>query len=187
MKIVVGLGNPGQRYAKTPHNVGFEVVDRLAVQAGVRWRRSLRFKAHVAEGVVGGQSVLLVKPQTFMNRSGEAVGAIMRYRRMSPGDLIVVLDDADLDVGRLRIRASGGSGGHKGLDSVRDNVGTADFARVRIGVGRRQAEGDLVEHVLTPFPPEERRMIDQVVDRAADAVVCLLGSGLEAAMNAFNT
>lgn len=187
MKIVVGLGNPGKRYENTPHNIGFDVIDRLAAISGSSLRRSLRFNARLGECVVAGQPALLVKPLTFMNGSGESVAPVMRYRKLAVADLIVVVDDADLPTGHLRLRAQGGSGGHRGLESLIANLGSNAFARVRIGIGRREDGRDLVAHVLSRFSAAERREMDQVVDRAARAVVCLVGSGPEAAMNEFNS
>jgi PTH1 family peptidyl-tRNA hydrolase len=184
--IIVGLGNPGRRYERTPHNVGFATVDALAERAGCRMRRSLRFRARSGKAVVAGDPVLLVKPETFMNKSGHAVVAAMRYFKAQRTDLVLVLDDADLPVGRIRVRAKGGSGGHRGLASVIEQVGGDDFARVRIGVGRRNQDENLVSHVLRSYGTEEWAKMEQVVKHAADAVERIIGSGAEAAMNAFN-
>jgi PTH1 family peptidyl-tRNA hydrolase len=184
--IIVGLGNPGRRYERTPHNVGFATVDALAERAGCRMRRSLRFRARSGKAVVAGDPVLLVKPETFMNKSGHAVVAAMRYFKAQRTDLVLVLDDADLPVGRIRVRAKGGSGGHRGLASVIEQVGGDDFARVRIGIGRRHQDENLVSHVLRAYGTEEWAKMEQVVKHAADAVERIIESGAEAAMNAFN-
>ncbi|NQU40979.1 MAG: aminoacyl-tRNA hydrolase [Lentisphaerae bacterium] len=186
MNVIVGLGNPGQRYERTPHNVGFDVVDRLAQRVGCRVRRSLRFRARAGKALMAGSPVLLVKPETFMNNSGLAVAGALRYFKVSRDGLVVVLDDADLPVGRIRIRPAGRSGGHRGLASVIEHVGGDDFARVRIGVGRRKQDENLVSHVLRPYGTEEWQDIMKVVECAADAVEQIVESGVEAAMNAFN-
>lgn len=186
MKAVVGLGNPGKEYANTPHSIGFEVVDCLCAGAGAQLRRSLRFRARAARLTVQGAGVLLVKPQAYMNASGPVVAAILGYHKIEPADMIVVLDDADLEAGRIRIRPSGSSGGHKGLQSVIESVGTGNFARVRIGIGRGQDGVDLVRHVLDPFEAEERLVMNEVVKEAAGAVLIVLSSGADRAMNMYN-
>jgi peptidyl-tRNA hydrolase, PTH1 family len=184
--LVAGLGNPGERYAGTRHNIGFLVVDELAGRLSGKWRRSLRFHAWMSEGTLGGMRALLVKPLTYMNESGDAVGRILRYRGAEPDRLAVVLDDADLPLGRLRIRARGSSGGHRGLLSIIQAVGSEDFVRIRVGIGRETDGRGLVDYVLASFSPEEREIVDGAIERAAEAVVCVMESGVEAAMNAFN-
>jgi len=186
VKAVVGLGNPGREYASTPHSIGFEVIDRLAAEARAKLKASLRFSAMTGRLVVLETEVLLVKPQTYMNVSGPAVSAVLRYYKIEPSDLIVVLDDADLEAGRIRIRQSGSSGGHKGLLSVAESVGTGDFVRVRIGIGRGADGIDLVKHVLDHFGAEERLVMNEVVREAAGAVVSILSSGVDRAMNEYN-
>ena len=185
MKLIVGLGNPGKRYARTPHNVGFEVLDVLAERGGAAFRKRWRFRSRTAEAVVGGGPVLLAKPQTFMNASGTAVAALVRYYRLEPNAIVVVLDDADLPLGRLRIRPRGSSGGHRGLESILQHVG-GDVARVRIGIGRRAETGNLVGHVLTPWRGDAWRRAETIIARASDAVTCAVEDGVEAAMNRFN-
>jgi PTH1 family peptidyl-tRNA hydrolase len=187
VKVIVGLGNPGRKYEGTPHNVGFDVVDCLAHGSGCKLRRSLRFRAQTAKTVIGAETVLLVKPQTYMNLSGESVGALMRYHKVPPTELLVLLDDVDLDIGRIRVRPRGGSGGHKGLKSLIQHVGTEEFVRIRMGVGRGRAESDVVSHVLSPFSAAQRDSVRSMVDRAADAVGVVLESGVESAMNRFNS
>ncbi len=186
MRVIVGLGNPGKQYVHTPHNVGFDVVEKLAVRWDCRVTGSFRFRARTGKAVVNGESVLLVQPQAYMNNSGPALAPLLRTKGAGAQDLIVVADDADLETGRLRVRAKGGSGGHKGVASIIASLGTEEFARVRIGIGRAVEGRDLVEHVLTPFSVEERRQMDDVIERAADAVLCIVESGVEAAMNKFN-
>jgi len=180
VRFVVGLGNPGERYRWTRHNVGFMVVDALAgasagaVDAPLAWRVSK---------VVAGRPVVLVKPMTFMNRSGPAVAAILEEARGAPGDLIVVVDDAALDPGRIRVRPEGGHGGHNGLRSLMEALGTGGFPRVRVGVGVGE---DLAEHVLSPIAERDMLVFRRSVERAAGAVVAVLEEGVEAAMNRFN-
>ncbi len=187
VKIVVGLGNPGAKYKGTPHNVGFEVVDRLAERCGVQLKPVARFKAELVKAAIGMESVLLVKPQTFMNLSGEAVGALLNFYKVTAAELIVIFDDVNLDVGRIRIRPKGGSGGHNGLASVIQHTGTENFVRVRMGVGRGNGTGDLVSHVLHRFAPCHRDSVAEMIERAGDAVYTILESGVETAMNRFNS
>ena len=186
MKLVVGLGNPGREYDKTRHNVGFEVLDELVCRTGVTLRRGWSVPAWTGKAEIEGQNVLLVKPRTFINRSGQAVAAATRKRGLDPADVIVVLDDLELPRGQIRIRKRGGAGGHKGLRSVIEALGTEDFTRVRVGVGPRPVGEDLVEHVLARFTAEERREVDKAVEVAADAVTAVLRDGVEKAMNEFN-
>ncbi len=188
MKVIAGLGNPGPEYKDTPHNVGFDVVALLAERLAADWRSSARFQARLARVERGGESWLLVQPQTFMNLSGTSVAPVLRYHGCGPADLVVVLDDADLPLGRLRIRSEGGSGGHRGLASVIEAVGTEAVARVRLGVGRRAGavDDDLVAHVLGRFDPAQRETARRMVEAAADAVECLTERGMTEAMNRFN-
>ena len=158
MKMIAGLGNPGKAYVNTPHNVGFDVVDLLAERAEAGWKNSSGFRARVARVACADGPLLLVKPQTFMNLSGTSVAPLLRYYGGLPTDLTVILDDADLPLGTLRIRASGGSGGHRGLASIIEALGTEGFPRVRLGVGRN-AHGDLVGHVLGRLDGERMRLI----------------------------
>lgn len=186
MKLIVGLGNPGKEYVHTPHNVGFEVIDLLAKRCDCVLRRSFRFKAGMARTMLGGEKTLLVKPGAYMNQSGPVVAAMTCKLGISPADLLVILDDADLPVGRLRIRTSGSGAGHKGLLSIIEHLGHDQFVRVRLGIGRREG-ADLVEHVLTPFAADLRDTVRTMIDTAADATQYLVAHGAEAAMNKFNT
>ncbi len=185
MKMIAGLGNPGEAYANTPHNVGFDVVDLLAERLGGSWKHSSRFHAFVARTRCAEEPLLLVKPQTFMNLSGTSVVPLLRYYGGEPGDLTVVLDDADLPLGTLRIRAAGGTGGHRGLTSVMEALGSDAFARVRLGVGR-EGRGSLADHVLGKFDEARQEKARAVVEAAADAVLCLTEKGLNEAMNRYN-
>ena len=185
MKVIAGLGNPGKEYAGTPHNVGFEVVEALRGRFGVEWQTSRRFHARIAKTRQAGEAVMLVQPLTYMNLSGTSVAPLLRYHGGTPADLIVVLDDADLALGRLRVRPEGSSGGHRGLASVIAAVGTEAFVRVRLGVGR-DGNSDLVGYVLSAFQGESRKQADKMIDAAAEAVNCLLVDGMAEAMNRYN-
>jgi PTH1 family peptidyl-tRNA hydrolase len=186
VKLVIGLGNPGREYGHTRHNVGFEVLDELVRRTEVTLRRSWTVPAWTGKADVEGEGVLLVKPRTFMNRSGQAVAAMMRKRGLKSADVIVVLDDLELPRGQIRIRKKGGAGGHKGLQSVIQALGTDDFIRVRVGIGPRPAGEALVNHVLTHFSVEERQEVEKAVEAAADAVFVIVRDGVERAMNEFN-
>ena len=184
MIIVTGLGNPGRRYKGTRHNVGQEVVYLLADQLRVRladdgWARTAR-------GRLEGAIVVLAIPETFMNLSGQAVRDLLRRRRRRPGDLLVVHDDMDLALGHLRLRPGNGPGGHNGVRSIIDEIGTGEFPRLRIGIGRPPAGVDPTDYVLERFTPEERGTIDEAVTRAAEAVAVAATEGLAAAMNRYN-
>ena len=185
MKLVAGLGNPGDRYRGTRHNVGFGVLDAIAARHG------LRFETAPAEALQArwrrpDADVLLVKPLTFMNLSGQAVGELLRYFRIDPADVLIVTDDVNLPIGRLRARPSGTEGGHNGLKSIAQHLGTIDYARLRIGVGRGDQRRDLADHVTARFEPDEQGAIDESMARAADAVEMWIGEGLLNVMNAFN-
>lgn len=186
MKLIAGLGNPGANYANTPHNVGFDVVDLLASRLEAAWKNSSGFNALVARTALSGSSVWLVKPQTYMNLSGTSVAPLLRYYRCTPQSLVVVLDDADLPLGSLRIRASGGSGGHLGLASIIDALGGEAFPRIRLGVGRMMSDGGLKSHVLGKFDSERQVFVSQMISAAADAVQCLVTKSLDEAMNRYN-
>ena len=185
MKIVAGLGNPGAQYADTPHSVGFETVDRLAAAAGVVWEEKRAFRCLMAKCVCAGVQTLLVKPQTFMNLSGDSIAPVVKYHNAAPADLVVVQDDIDLPVGRIRIRRGGSHGGHNGVRNIIERLGSGDFLRVKIGVGKDRS--DVVGHVLGKFDPETRKTMDSVVATAADAVEAILREGPDKAMNDFNS
>lgn len=185
MKAVIGLGNPGRQYAKTRHNVGFDVLDALARSQGLSFRRSWRLRAESCKMLVLGREILLVKPQGFMNRSGETL-VRLRRRGVATEDMVVVVDDVDLAPGGLRIRERGSAGGHNGLKSIIRELGEDTFPRVRVGVGAKPPGTDLSEHVLGRFCPEEREAVDQAVLSAVDAVRCVLEEGVVSAMNQFN-
>lgn len=185
-KLIVGLGNPGAEYARTRHNVGFWCLDRVAERLGSPPER-LRWNARLAEATAGGERVYLLFPQTFMNRSGEAVLPAVRYLNLQvERDLIVVYDDLDLPPGRLRLRKKGSAGGHNGMKSVISALGTAAFPRIRIGIGRPPSDVAVVDYVLSTFPPVERALVEEAAERAAEAAVQACALPFEEVMNGFN-
>lgn len=184
MYAVIGLGNPDKEYNKTRHNIGFDVIDELASQMGVEVK-TRRHKALCGIGTVGGQKVVLVKPQTYMNLSGESVRAVMDFYKLNPEtDIIVISDDINLATGRIRIRAQGSAGGHNGLKSIIAHTGTQKFKRVRVGVGAN--EGNLVKHVLGKFSKGERELAEDAIRDAASAVEMMIIEDINTAMNKFN-
>jgi PTH1 family peptidyl-tRNA hydrolase len=190
--LVVGLGNPGERYAGTRHNAGFMVLEELAARAGAGFksRKSPGGTggpgADVVEGRLAGCSVVLAKPRSYMNESGGPVAAVARFYKIAPEEVIVVQDELDLPFGVLRLKRGGSEGGHNGIRSVVASLGSPEFVRVRIGVGRPPGRGDAADHVLRDFSAPERRELPLVIDQAADAVEAVLSDGLEAAQNRFN-
>jgi PTH1 family peptidyl-tRNA hydrolase len=183
MKMIAGLGNPGRKYAGTRHNVGFDVLDFVAERHRLDWE-SAPADAMMAKWRASG--ALLAKPLTFMNLSGHAVGELLRYFKIDLPDLLIVVDDVNLELGRLRARARGTAGGHNGLKSLIAQLGTEDFARLRIGVGRGDARRDLADHVLATFDPDERTVVAETVSRTADAVELFVAEGIGPVMNKFN-
>ncbi len=188
MKVIAGLGNPGAEYANTPHSIGFEVVDALARALGADWKNSSAFNGQLAAGMLGSVKVMLVKPMTFMNLSGNCVAPVVKYHNATvANDLLVVSDDIDLPVGRMRIRKGGSAGGHNGLKSVIERTGAADFLRLRIGVGRdAHNRANVVGHVLGKFGPDDRKVMDEVVETAVKAIEAIELEGTEIAMNRYN-
>ncbi len=184
MRVIVGLGNPGAEYANTPHSVGFETVDAMASAAGVAWEEKRTYKCLWARVSIAGVTCLLVKPQTYMNLSGESVAPIVKYQNLTAADLIVVQDDIDLALGRLRVRRGGSCGGHNGVRSIIERLGTSDFTRLKIGVGKDRA--NVVAHVLGKFDPAARQVMDRAVAGAVQAVVEIVKNGPQTAMNRFN-
>jgi|SRR5579883_631344 len=183
MKVIVGLGNPGPKYAGTRHNVGFEVIDYLAAAPGCMPFRE-KFEAFVAELKEGDETILLVKPLTFMNLSGRAVRAILDFYKVPVENLLVICDDINLPLGKLRVRVKGSHGGQNGLRNIQDQLGTDGYTRLRIGVG--EPSFDAVDHVLSKFKPGERPAVDDAVAQAAQAALLFVRKGAEAAMNKFN-
>ncbi len=192
MKLIVGLGNPGRDYVNNRHNVGFKCLDAFAREHGIAIKQH-EARSRTGTGEVDGVKVILAKPQTFMNNSGIAVAALMRQYKLSTEDIIVIYDDLDLPLGKIRIRAKGSSGGHKGMQSIIDHIGRQDFARIRVGIAPAQSEEDssapevdAVEHVLSDFTPEEKAVMKEVYPAVAAAIHCLLTEGIAAAMNKYN-
>ena len=184
MKIIVGLGNPGAQYANTPHSVGFEAVDAIAAEIGAAWEEKRQFKCLWAKGTFAGQPVILVKPQTYMNLSGESVAPLVKYSNATASDLLVVQDDIDLPVGRMRVRKNGSCGGHNGIRNIIERLGTPDFARLKLGVGKDKS--NVIGHVLGKFDPATRKTMDIVVAEAVKAAAAILCDGPDRAMNAYN-
>ena len=185
MKLVVGLGNPGPKYEGTRHNVGFEAVGILARRHGLQWELAPRgIEAFVAKWRPG--DAIFVKPLTYMNLSGAAIVGLLQFYKIELADLFVIFDEAQLDTGRVKIRPGGSAGGHNGLKSVIASLGTTEFPRLRIGVGRGDKRRDLADHVLARFDPEERSTIDEAIVRAADAAELFIAEGSSAAMNRYN-
>lgn len=185
MRVVVGLGNPGKQYHGTRHNVGFAVVDALASSPHAG-RFQSRFSAQVAELMEGTEKVLLVKPETFMNLSGRAVRQVMDFYQLEPTNLLVVCDDVNLPLGKLRVRTKGSHGGHNGLRDIQNHLGTAEYPRLRIGVDAAGEKGEMVDHVLGRFRPSERPVIDEAIAAGAQAVSVWAQQGIEVCMNRFN-
>ena len=184
--IVVGLGNPGDKYARTRHNIGVMVIETLLERSGTS------FKSHksgclIAEGQLGGERVVLARPTTYMNESGRPVRELSRWYKASPDHLVVVHDELDLPFSEVRVKSGGGTAGHNGLGSIVSHLGTKDFMRVRVGIGRPSGRKDAVGHVLNEFSSSERRELDDILGRAADAVEEVLAGGVERAMNLYNT
>ncbi|MFQ6028378.1 MAG: aminoacyl-tRNA hydrolase [Dehalococcoidia bacterium] len=186
MKIIVGLGNPGDRYHHSRHNIGFRCIDLMARQWEIRLSER-RAKAVLGRGNHLGQDVVLAKPRTFMNNSGEAVEYLLTRLAATPADLLVIYDEMDLPVGKLRLRPSGSTAGHNGMRSILQALRTPDFPRIRVGIGHPETKGDrIISHVLTRFSEEEAPIIADAVQRVAQAVDCMLEESIEVAMNNFN-
>ena len=183
--LVIGLGNPGREYAQTRHNAGFLLVDALAARLGVRFRR-LQFKALTTDTRYGEAKIILAKPQTYMNLSGQAVGSLMRFYKIPPERLLVAYDDLDLPLGTVRLRPKGGHGGHKGMRSIIERLGTQEFPRLRLGIGRPPGRMDAADYVLQPFAPAELEAMSIAFDRGVEGIFRWLDEGLDAAMNFVN-
>lgn len=184
--LVVGLGNPGPKYEWTRHNVGFLVIDQLADRADIPVQK-LKFQALTNTALIGGQSVLLMKPTTYMNLSGQAVGQAARFYKIPPERVLVISDDVALPQGKLRIRRSGSAGGHNGLKDIIAHLGGDQFPRVKVGVGGKpHPDSDMADWVLSTFTGADRKAMEEAIDRAADAVTCLLEQGVDKAMSKFN-
>ncbi|RPI82797.1 MAG: aminoacyl-tRNA hydrolase [Chloroflexi bacterium] len=183
--LVVGLGNPGRQYKNTRHNAGFLVVDRLSERLGVQFSR-LQFRALVVDGRYQDRKIILAKPQTYMNESGQAVGSLVRFYKITQDNIVVVHDDVDLPFGALRLRPAGGSGGQKGMGSIIERLGTQEFPRLRVGIGRPPGQMLAAAYVLQEFDRDEKQELPGVIDRAVDALLSVVTNGLEKAMNQYN-
>jgi len=185
--LMVGLGNPGRLYARTRHNAGFMVVDRLAERWKTSWTSEKKFNARLARVEREGKKLLLCRPETFMNCSGEAVGGLVNFQKIPTEQVLVVVDDADLAFGELRLRPGGSSGGHHGLESVEQHLGTRQYARQRVGIGRDDpAARQISGYVLSPFRAAERELLEKVLQKACEQIECWLSAGVAQAMNRFN-
>ncbi|MGB7767754.1 MAG: aminoacyl-tRNA hydrolase [Verrucomicrobiia bacterium] len=184
--LIVGLGNPGAEYTKTRHNAGFLLVEKLAARWRVDWKNERKFNARMARAERHGRRVLLCQPQTFMNSSGAAVGVLTNFYQLPLKQLLVMVDDADLPLGEIRLRAGGSSGGHHGLESIGQHLGSREFARLRLGIGRQDGAREITDYVLSRFDPAETALMKQVLDRAASQAECWLNDGIQKAMNRFN-
>jgi len=187
LSLITGLGNPGLEYAGTRHNIGFMLVERLAARWRAAWKLERKFNARLARLEQAGQKIILCQPRTFMNASGEAVGALARFYQLPAERLLIVADDADLPLGQIRLRAKGSSGGHHGLESVERQLATREYPRLRLGIGRR-ADDDrqITDYVLGRFAAGERALAEEALARAAQQVECWWSAGIKEAMNQFN-
>ncbi|MEL6602646.1 MAG: aminoacyl-tRNA hydrolase [Cyanobacteria bacterium J06614_10] len=190
-RLIVGLGNPGPKYDRTRHNIGFDIVEALAKSLpGVSLASNKRFQGDAGEFRSAGERTVLLKPSTYMNKSGQSVRAVLDWYKLAPNEVLIVYDDMDLPTGKLRMRLSGGAGGHNGMKSIISHLGTKAFPRLRVGVGSADKSGDpngaVISHVLGRFSPEERKIVDAVIPMAVDAIDLSLRKGVERAMNLYN-
>lgn len=185
MKIIVGLGNPGSEYAKTRHNTGFMVIDKIAEKYNIEIKKE-KSKALIGMGEINGEKVMLVKPQTFMNLSGEAVRGIMDFYKESEDNLLIVFDDIDLELGNIRIKERGSAGTHNGMKSVVQNVGTTNFKRVKVGIGKPKGSMDLVNYVLGRFSDDELKILTASIEKAVEAIEIIVSGNVSKAMNLYN-
>jgi len=188
MHLIVGLGNPGKEYENTRHNLGFKAIDELARRLGIKSLKT-KCQSFIAEAKIDDKKIIIAQPQTFMNNSGPAVRGLLEWFKINPANLILIYDDVDLEVGQLRLRDKGGAGGHHGVESVIASVGTTQFARIRVGIGRGGEDlinCDVADYVLQNIPPAQRESLDEAVVSAADAVENIVSEGLSKAMNKFN-
>ena len=185
MYIIAGLGNPGKEYAGTRHNAGFAVIDALADKYNIDVDTA-KHKGLIGKGIIDGQKVILVKPLTYMNLSGECIREVMDYYKADIDDLIVIFDDISLEPGRLRLRAKGSAGGHNGIKNIIAQLGSDKFKRIRVGVGEKPKNWDLADYVLSPFSKEERTQVDEAIRHAADALEMILQDDIDSAMNKYN-
>jgi len=186
MFLIVGLGNPGREYARTRHNAGFLLAEELAKKWGANWTAEKKFSARLARAEQHVRRFVLCQPQTFMNASGEAVQSLVDYFRLPPDKVLIAVDDADLPLGEIRLRGSGSSGGHHGLESIEQHLGTREFPRLRIGIGRRDGVRQITNYVLGQFGADETDLLEKILARAVDQVECWASAGIGKAMSQFN-
>ena len=185
--LIAGLGNPGEEYSGTRHNIGFMLAERLAKSWAADWKLERKFHARVARTERDGRKIILCQPQTFMNDSGEAIGALQRFYQLPKARLLVAVDDADLPLGQIRMRAEGSSGGHHGLESIEQQLAGRDYPRLRLGIGRRETDGRrITNYVLGRFTAAERELVEKTLARAEEQADCWLRAGIAEAMNRFN-
>lgn len=186
MYLIAGLGNPGKQYERTRHNMGFDTIDELVDRHRIPGS-GIQHKAMYGKGMIAGEKVILAKPLTYMNLSGDSIREFINYYKMDPEtELIVIYDDIDLEPGQIRIRKKGSAGGHNGMKSIISQIGTQNFYRIKVGVGAKPAGWDLADYVLGRFSTKEREEVDKAIEEAADAVEVILGEGIDAAMNKYN-
>ncbi len=185
-QLIVGLGNPEPKYARTRHNIGFDFVDRLAADWGLSWQENNKFHGFWAEVRRNGQRIGLLKPTTYMNRSGQSLRSVVDWYKIPPESVLVVYDDMDLPLGRLRLRLSGSAGGHNGIKSIIAHLGTQNFPRLRIGIGKSKGDRNSISHVLGKFSPDEQPVLQQVLTLAEDALTMCLKEGVEKSMSLYN-
>lgn len=185
MYIIAGLGNPESKYDKTRHNIGFRLIDELAARNGITFS-DRKHNGLVGKGIISGEKVILLKPLTYMNLSGECVGPAADYYKAEPENVIILFDDISLDVGRIRIRKKGSAGGHNGIKSIIAHLGSDNFPRLKFGVGDKPKEMDLADYVLGRFSPQDEAVVSEGIKRACEAVECMIGEGCDAAMNKYN-
>jgi len=185
MKLIIGLGNPGTEYADTRHNVGFQAIDTIGKAYNIRVNKN-KFKGFFGEGMIGNSKVILIKPQTYMNLSGESVNSFISWYKVDPKDVLIIYDDVSLDPGVLRIREKGSAGGHNGIKSIIQHLGTDEFQRIKIGIGEKPQNWDLADYVLSRFTNLEMKMIDKTIKDVVDATQMMIEKGIQQAMNAYN-
>lgn len=185
MYIIAGLGNPGKKYEDTRHNIGFNTIDALADKLNIKVNK-IKFKGLVGEGRIAGERVILLKPHTFMNNSGESIVEILNFYKLKPEDLIVVVDDIDIEFAQLKIKKNGSAGTHNGLKSIVNLTGSKNFARFKVGVGKKHPNEDLASFVLSTFPAKDKKHIEDAIDACADAIIEAMDRGIDASMNSYN-
>ena len=186
MRLIIGLGNPGRNYRYSRHNIGFLIIDRLAEDFGIKIKLDAKAKSYIGKGTIAGKQVILAKPLWYMNLSGVAVKLLLKRYKLNIQDLLVAFDDLDLEYGKLRIKPSGGSGGHKGVESIRDYLNSSDFVRLRLGIGRRKRKSEVSNYVLNKWNQRQKRQLNEYLERASACCKAWVACGIDKAMNEFN-